>query len=118
MIQNQNKLISKTKWFSKSSATLLSATLPFCLTGCMGVYEGAFECPPGEGVGCKSISEVNTMVDQCSGSVSQCSACKIPVFKAGESDSRESEIWYAPWYIHDHSIKFQKSKEAYGNISF
>jgi hypothetical protein len=29
----------------------------------MGVYEGGFECPPGEGVGCKSISEVNQMVN-------------------------------------------------------
>ncbi|HUX79580.1 MAG TPA: hypothetical protein VMW10_07570 [Alphaproteobacteria bacterium] len=37
--------------------------LGLCLTGCMGVYEGGFECPPGVGVGCKSISEVNKMVD-------------------------------------------------------
>ena len=29
----------------------------------MGVYEGGFECPPGKGVGCKSISEVNHMID-------------------------------------------------------
>lgn len=54
-----------------------SALLPFCLTGCMGVYEGGFECPPGEGVGCKSISEVNQMVDQ------------------GLSQD-EPMIWYAP----------------------
>lgn len=29
----------------------------------MGVYEGGFECPPGTGVGCKSISDVNQMVN-------------------------------------------------------
>ena len=39
---------------------------PLILSGCMGVYEGGFECPPGKGMGCKSISEVNQMVNQCS----------------------------------------------------
>ncbi len=39
---------------------------PLILSGCMGVYEGGFECPPGKGLGCKSISEVNQMVNQCS----------------------------------------------------
>ncbi len=42
----------------------LSLTLPLTLTGCMGIYEGGFECPPGEGAKCKSISEVNAMVNQ------------------------------------------------------
>lgn len=39
-----------------------AATLP--LAGCMGIYEGGFECPAGTGVGCKSISEVNQMINE------------------------------------------------------
>ena len=64
MFQIQKTRNLKTKYFSKLSAVLLSATLPFCLQGCMGIYEGGFECPPGRGVGCKSISDVNQMVNQ------------------------------------------------------
>lgn len=43
------------------SAFLLTT---FSLSGCMGIYEGGFECPPGEGTKCKSISAVNEMVNQ------------------------------------------------------
>jgi hypothetical protein len=43
---------------------LMTAALALALSGCMGVYDGGFECPPGEGVGCKSISEVNQMVNE------------------------------------------------------
>lgn len=42
---------------------LLITMSALALTSCMGVYEGGFECPPGEGVGCKSISQVNQMVN-------------------------------------------------------
>ena len=94
---------------------LITATL----TGCMGVYEGAFECPPGEGVGCKSISEVNTLVNQlsenshplseaqslssgASSSVSsfeeKASTCKqaCPANSEIKSPILESPIWYVP----------------------
>ena len=71
-----------------------SVILPLCLTGCMGVYEGGFECPPGIGVGCKSISEVNEMVDQCSVPSVQCSIPSIQY-----SDSKMPDIWYAPWAV-------------------
>lgn len=47
--------------FKSFSATLFFALF---LTGCMGVYEEGFDCPPGVGVGCKSISQVNTMVNK------------------------------------------------------
>ena len=82
------------------------------LTGCMGIYEGGFECPPGKGVGCKSITEVNDMVNQG----------EIPLPETSEQDSESGEskeskktscktnsskacllisdapgIWYAPW---------------------
>lgn len=54
---------------TKRKANLLSysriiASLPFLLTGCMGVYEGGFECPPVKGLGCTSISDVNHLVNQ------------------------------------------------------
>jgi len=41
----------------------ISLALFIGLSGCMGIYEGGFECPPGKGVGCKSISEVNQMIN-------------------------------------------------------
>jgi len=94
--------------------------LALALSGCMGVYEGGFECPPGEGVGCKSISEVNHMVDQSSVIRNQLSvpSAQYSVIsnQSSENDSRQSasfgekgvacrsagscsdslEIWYAP----------------------
>jgi hypothetical protein len=82
---------------------LLMITLALALSGCMGVYEGGFECPPGEGVGCKSISEVNHMVDQGLGSHNQSSTSAQkteddePVCKKGSgSCAVTSEIWYTP----------------------
>ena len=63
-----------------------SALLPLCLTGCMGVYEGGFECPAGIGVGCKSISDVNTMVN----------LGEIPKAPAEQPITTKPEIWYAP----------------------
>lgn len=75
----------------------------------MGVYEGGFECPPGKGVQCKSISEVNRMVNQQT-------MMKTPVLEIEQPDletlelndvscgndrerscSLTPEIWYAPW---------------------
>ena len=34
------------------------------LTSCAGVYDQGFDCPAEKGVGCKSISQVNSMVDK------------------------------------------------------
>ena len=89
------------------------ALLPFYLTSCMGVYEGGFECPPGEGVKCKSISEVNEMVDQGLGVKNQVTEKKsleegiehsCSVKDSSDSCSHElPEIWYAPW-IHKEQV--------------
>lgn len=94
----------------------LMTTLALTLSGCMGVYEGGFECPPGKGVGCKSISEVNEMIDQGvlppeqhSGlTVLQRTEKKELERVAGKeptcgedhagSCSLNSEIWYSPWF--------------------
>ena len=93
---------------------LLMTGLALSLSGCMGVYEGGFECPPGEGVGCKSISEVNHMVDQGLGSHNQSleNAQKTednePVCKKGSgSCAVTSEIWYAPAFGVTHNEKYQ-----------
>ena len=84
----------------------LLITASLCLTGCMGVYEGGFECPPGEGVGCKSISEVNQMVEQGElpkkqnepqASCKQCSS--NPDFPQNRTE--EPTIWYSPWVLED-----------------
>ena len=84
--------------------------LPLLLSGCMGIYEGGFECPPGEGTKCKSISEVNELVN----------AGHIPVVQAaveahhgscvvGEELSEapcgsamrgsNQQIWWSPLFI-------------------
>lgn len=65
------------------SATLMAALL---LSGCMGIYEGGFECPAGTGVGCKSISDVNAMVNQG----------ELPKAPAEQMITTKAEIWYAP----------------------
>lgn len=104
----KNKDKNKKTTFLKTQKLLhycLTAVLPFCLAGCMGVYEGGFECPPGEGVGCKSISEVNEMVNQGLGtkkkdpSTQSYEEAKESVCKKGSScplTPDSSEIWYAP----------------------
>jgi hypothetical protein len=81
-----------------------SIALLFSLTGCMGVYEGGFECLPGVGVGCKSISEVNQMVNQ--GELPQkplpdlpqpsCKHCESNL-DPQRSNPEEVHIWYSPW---------------------
>lgn len=50
---------------SLKSAFLSLASLSFCfhLCGCSTTSE-TFDCPTGKGVGCKSISQVNSMVDR------------------------------------------------------
>ena len=65
-----------------------SITLSFSLSGCMGIYEGGFECPAGVGVGCKSISDVNTMVNQGD----------IPKSPAEQPITTKAEIWYSPTF--------------------
>ena len=47
-------------------STLLSLLILPLISGCsiMGVYEGGFDCPPGKGVSCKSISEVNEKINK------------------------------------------------------
>lgn len=126
MFQIQKTKNLKAKRFNKLSAILFSATLSLCLQGCMGVYEGGFECPPGEGIKCKSISEVNQMVDQCSASSGQCVVSSVESTKCGIPElrtqgSREavptiqtSEIWYTPFFEnnHDESTKRKAVNDA------
>ena len=82
----------------------------FSLTGCMGVYEGGFECPPGKGVGCKSITDVNEMVNQGEIPLQEISEqgseeekgkekfhCKSNSSKACPLTSDTADVWYAPW---------------------
>jgi hypothetical protein len=99
---------------------LMTTTLALALSGCMGVYEGGFECPPGEGINCKSISEVNKLVDQYSTSSVQCSApsvqnqkCEIPELRDQSSIGtapaiQTSEIWYSPFFENDHENSRKK----------
>lgn len=84
---------------------LMTALAPaLMLSGCMGVYDGGFECPPGKGVGCKSISEVNQMVNQCSVPSAQCS---VPSLQGSED---KLEIWYSPSFDVDHTEQCRRKK--------
>jgi hypothetical protein len=125
MHQNKNKKKQIFRWFNKTSeywtlstgycsvlstgySAALSAAL--CLSGCMGVYEGGFECPPGEGVGCKSISEVNQMVNE--GELPKrspspepktpCKGCRVnEELISSETPSLKPQIWYSPAFNKD-----------------
>ncbi len=90
---------------------LIGATLS--LSGCMGVYEGGFECPPGKGVGCKSISDVNKMVNHGElppKSLSDfphehCERCEVNQDGQVEAEHsgklEELQIWFSPWALEE-----------------
>ena len=48
---------------SKSKKIIILTTLSLILEGC-GVYKGSFDCKPGKGVGCESVSKVNDLVNK------------------------------------------------------
>lgn len=83
------------------------------LSGCMGVYEGGFECPPGKGVGCKSISQVNDMINRGDLPKSDLpshdneAACKT-CGSSSEISSEKSEIWINPIYLNQHKDFYAK----------
>jgi hypothetical protein len=85
-------------------ATLLPAAL---LSGCMGIYEGGFECPAGTGVGCKSISEVNQMVNQ-----GELPKGGLPKIEVEPPTPRNHEIWYAPRASHQWSVISNQKKSS------
>ncbi len=118
MFQIQNKKKQILKWISMLSeywtlstgyCAALSAAL--CLSGCMGVYEGGFECPPGEGVGCKSISEVNQMVNEgelpkspssSPEAKTPCKGCRVnEELIPSEASAPKPQIWYSPTFNKD-----------------
>ena len=87
---------------------VLSLVMIALLSGCsmMGVYEGGFDCPPGQGVGCKPISEVNDMINdgkipprekgdqkELSEETSdpKCTSCKVKTSGSGGDE----DIWWA-----------------------
>lgn len=91
-----------------------AVTLPLYLSGCMGVYEEGFECPPGEGVGCKSISDVNQMVNQGelpptelnkqdsqTKSVNRGCSCGAAHPDAPFLPSEVPTIWYSTWSLEE-----------------
>lgn len=80
--------------------------LPLILSGCMGIYEGGFECPPGVGTKCKSISEVNELInngalpfptEEVPGESCASGAC----CKLQQGELPASHIWWAPWAFED-----------------
>ena len=95
-------------------------TLPLCLTGCMGIYEGGFECPAGTGVGCKSISEVNNMVNlgdlpkslseiplEDNENTHTCNTCG----RSSALVSEKPEIWINPLYLRAPGETYQEEPQ-------
>ena len=101
---------------NKFKSVLGNVFLALSLSGCMGVYEEGFDCPPGVGVGCKSISHVNTMVNQGllprpetdapqeqppenlnpSGSCKNCSSSPNASLPSAKAEPPRFSIWWAP----------------------
>ncbi len=83
--------------------------LPLILSGCMGIYEGGFECPPGSGIKCKSISEVNELINKgaipSSGMESLPSPCPRSCCQGREGEFlrviKKPTIWWTPSGDHD-----------------
>lgn len=102
------------KFHNKKTAQFMVLGITLLLSGCMGIYEGGFECPPGKGVGCKSISEVNTMVNQEEIPLSENGEQESDMEQTEEEESVEcscgknpnsltsdSRIWYSPWTLEE-----------------
>jgi hypothetical protein len=79
--------------------------IPLILSGCMGIYEGGFECPPGSGIKCKSISEVNELINKGAFPSSEIetvpSPCPHSSCQVNEEEFlrviKKPVIWWAPW---------------------
>ncbi len=98
----------------KKTAQFMVLGITLLLSGCMGIYEGGFECPPGKGVGCKSISDVNTMVNQEEIPLSENREQNSNMKETEEEENvgcscgttsnsltSDSRIWYSPWALEE-----------------
>lgn len=84
---------------SSYTSVFIFVLLALSLTGCMGIYEGGFECPPGIGTKCKSISEVNDLLNKgeipllgINESGCSCHLDNTPSSKTSEPP----QIWWSP----------------------
>lgn len=118
---------------TKKKKTLLALTLlglSLSLTGCMGIYEGGFECPPGEGTKCKSISEVNDLVNKGEipkkasslSSEEECTPCHSSLDNNKDDQLQPVQpieapaIWWAPDANQNPVINYQHDPEAQKNL--
>ncbi len=74
----------------------------------MGVYEGGFECPPGKGLGCTSVSKVNDWVNQNQEMGHQLPEDNKKACHKCSSNS-DNSIWYSPWFTNSQILYIQKS---------
>lgn len=91
IVKYTSKIRKTSEYWKLNTATLIAMLPAALLTGCMGIYEGGFECPAGVGVGCKSISEVHSMIER--GTLPKAQAEQLDPSKF---ESSKPEIWYAP----------------------
>ena len=95
-------------------AHVLSGILMLGTTGCTSTYRESFDCVPGRGVGCQSITQVNRLVDQSGDS---------SLFNANQADDQNSvqkDAFLAsrPISSQSHSLKvwIAPYKDEHGNL--
>jgi len=122
-------------------SVVVSLSLSFSLSGCMGIYEEGFECPPGAGTKCKSISEVNEMVNQgdlpkrvrplssigdCTSAPSGCTVLNedsddnsyqhLRQIEEAQLSKRDlsKRVWWAPWVVRDQEDRVNTTEQDDG----
>lgn len=91
-------------------------TLSSLLSGC-AIYEQAFDCEAGKGLGCKSISEVNGFVDRgeldsaLEGKKPGCSDC-APLSSSSEYEELRERLPALPDSVADSLIEGAGAKRA------
>ena len=65
LLNSKNTLLRAIFKKAKSQLTLVIfiCLLMLGVTGCASTYKESFDCAPGNGVGCKSITQVNQLID-------------------------------------------------------
>ena len=105
----QTRLFKIRVHFQRHLSMKIALIGPLLLSGCMGIYEGGFECPPGKGLGCTSTSDVNEKVNQEYGTQKalpsdetkdeECVPCKGK--PCAPTPPQDEEVWFAPWVFGD-----------------
>ena len=85
------------------------------LSGCM-TYSESFDCPPGRGVGCKSLSQVNDMVEEGVLPLEKINTIKEITNKKKQSSQVPKGWIEAKSHPHNFRIWITEYKDEEGNL--